>query len=90
MGARNRRPRPGANDDAMFAAMADAKALALKLADTCKREDVEPFTAIAALSILLGATIGSVAKSNEVIDFAIATMHRAIATRGDDHMGGLQ
>ena len=83
--------RQSANTDAMFAAMTDAKALALKLADTCKRSDAEPFTAILALSILLGATIGSVAKSNEIIDLAIATMHRAIATRSDnERAGGLQ
>ena len=71
--------------------MADAKALALKLIDTCKHADAEPFTAIMALSISLGATIGSVAKGNEIIDLAIATMYRAIATHSDDdHAGGLQ
>jgi hypothetical protein len=84
--ARNRRRRQSANADVMV----DAKILALKLADVCSRDDVEPFTVIMALSVLLGATIGSVAKGDKVVDLAIATMRRAIATRNDDDHAGLQ
>jgi hypothetical protein len=85
----NHRGRQSAGADTIVA-MVDAKALALKLIDACRRHDASPFVAIQALSIALGATIASVAKSNEVIDVALDTMYRAIACRDDDHAGGLQ
>jgi UDP-N-acetylglucosamine enolpyruvyl transferase len=65
-----------------------AKALALNLVETCKRSGADPNAIIAALSVVLGTIIANVAESPEVVDIAIQTIHRAIATSTDDDRRG--
>ena len=68
-----------------------ARALALKVIDTCKRSGADPRAVISALSVVLGMVIGNVAEDPEVVDIAIDTIYRAIAANDeDDNAGGLQ
>jgi thymidine phosphorylase len=62
----------------------DAKVLACKLIDTCRRSGASPSAVISALSVVLGMVIGNVAEDREVAEIAIDTIHRAIAAGGED------
>jgi len=68
----------------------DAKTLALRLADTIKRSDAEVLIVVSALSVLLGATIGSGGESSELMDFALTNIRRALVNADDDRARALQ
>ena len=79
----SRRGRPG---DGGY----EARALALKLVETCKRSGASPCAVISALAVTLGMVIGNVAGDPDVVDIAIDTIHRAIAANNEDPSERLQ
>jgi hypothetical protein len=62
----------------------DARALACRLIDTCRRSGASPCVVISALSVVLGTVVGSIAEHHDVVDIAIDTIHRAIAANNED------
>jgi hypothetical protein len=80
----SRRDRPSDGAD-------QARALALKIIETCQRSGSDSSVVISALAVTLGMVLGNVAADSEVAEIAVETIYRAIAAGGeDDSAGGLQ